>query len=123
MIIPDAVPMTPEQAAWLSGLVDGEGCLDTTRNSARLRIKMADHDVVLRAAALMPGSRVHIEPARQSHHKDCMVVQVHGDHAVSVMRSILPHLGTRRTAKATDIIVAHSNRQAVKATRHLRSAA
>ena len=121
MIIPDASPMTTEQAAWLAGLLDGEGCLDFSRNSPRLRVKMSDHDVVLRAADLMTA-RVHIEPARQAHHKPCMVAQVHGDAAVSVMRAILPYLGHRRTEKATEIIIAHSNRQAARATRHLKAA-
>lgn len=122
MNLPDALPLTTEQAAWLAGLLDGEGCFDLTHNSPRLRVKMSDHDVVLRAADLM-DARVHEEPPRQPHHKPCMVAQVHGDKAVSVMRAILPYLGHRRTAKATEIIIAHSNRQARRATRHLKAAA
>lgn len=123
MNLPDPTPLTETQSAWLAGLLDGEGCFDYTRNSPRLRVKMSDHDIVLRAAAMMPGSRVHAEPARLPHHKPCMVAQVHGDAAVAVMRAVLPYLGHRRTAKATDIILAHSNRQARRASRHLRSAA
>ncbi|WP_405061915.1 hypothetical protein OG474_09740 [Kribbella sp. NBC_01505] len=113
--------MTPEQAAWLAGLLDGEGCFDMTHSSPRLRVKMSDHDVIIRAATLM-NARVHAEPPRQPHHKPCLVAQIHGDSAVAVMRAVLPHLGARRTAKATEIILAHSNRQAVRATRHLKAA-
>lgn len=121
MNLPDALPLTTEQAAWLAGLLDGEGCFDLTRNSPRVRVKMSDHDVILRAADLM-NARVHVEPPRLSHHKPCMVAQVHGDTAVAVLRSILPYLGARRTEKATAIILAHSNRQARRATRHLKAA-
>lgn len=123
MIIPDALPMSDVQAAWVAGLLDGEGCLDFTRNSPRVRIKMSDPDIVIRFATLVPGARLHGEAPRQPHHKPCYVAQVHGDNAVALMRAALPYLGTRRTAKATEIILAHSNRQARRANRHLRSAA
>jgi hypothetical protein len=119
--LPDALPLTTEQAAWLAGLLDGEGCFDTSRGTPRVRVKMSDHDVILHAASLM-NARVHAEPPRQIHHKPCMVAQVHGDAAVAVMRSVLPYLGARRTAKATEIILAHSNRVARRATRHLKAA-
>jgi hypothetical protein len=122
VIIPDALDLTPEQSAWLAGLVDGEGCLDSPRGNPRLRIKMSDHDVVIRASTIMHGSKLHQETPRESHHKPCMVVQIHGEAAVAVMRAILPHLGARRTAKATEIILAHCNRQAVRAARHLKAA-
>lgn len=123
MNIPDALPLSETQSAWLAGLLDGEGCIDTTRNSPRLRCKMSDHDIILRAASLIPGARIHTEPPRQAHHKPCLVMQVHGDAAVGVMRAVLPYLGARRTAKATEIILAHSARQAKRATRHLKAAA
>ncbi|GAA0627456.1 hypothetical protein HPO96_37070 [Kribbella sandramycini] len=121
MNVPDARSLTSVQSAWLAGILDGEGCFDMTHSSPRLRVKMSDHDVVLRAAELM-NARVHIEPPRQQHHKPCMVAQVHGDDAVAVMRAVLPHLGARRTAKVTEIILAHSNRQARRASRHLKAA-
>ena len=122
MILPDARSLTSVQSAWLAGLLDGEGCFDNPRSNPRVRVKMSDHDVVLRAAELM-DAKVHVEPARQAHHKPCMVAQVHGDAAVAIMRAVLPHLGARRTEKATEIILAHSNRQARKASRHLKAAA
>lgn len=122
MNLPDALPLAREDAAWLAGLVDGEGCLDSPRGNARLRIKMSDLDVVIRAATLM-GASTYVETPRHDYYKTCMVAQITGDRAVSVMRAILPWLGSRRTAKATDLILAHTARQTRRATRHLKAAA
>jgi hypothetical protein len=122
MNLPNARALTSVQSAWLAGLLDGEGCFDAPRNNPRIRVKMSDHDIILRAAELMDAP-VYTEAARMPHHKPCMVTQVHGDKAVAIMRAVLPHLGARRTAKATEIILAHGNRQARRAARHLRSAA
>lgn len=121
MNLPEPLPMSEAQAAWLAGILDGEGCLDFTRNSPRVRVKMTDHDLIIRVATLIGGS-IHHEAPRQAHHKPCLVTQVHGDTAVAVLRSVLPFLSSRRTARATDLIVAHGDRQARKATRHLKAA-
>lgn len=122
MNLPEALPLSEIQAAWLAGILDGEGCLDFTRQSPRVRVKMTDHDLILRVATMLPGARIHHEAPRQPHHKPCLVVQVHGDAAVSALRSVLPYLSSRRTAKATEIILAHGNRAAKRATRHLKAA-
>jgi hypothetical protein len=94
--------VTPVEAAWLSALVDGEGCLDSPRGNPRVRIKMTDHDVVLRAALLMKA-RTHLELVEGR--KPALVAQVTGDKAVAVMEAVLPYLGSRRTAKATEILL------------------
>jgi hypothetical protein len=96
--------VTPEQAAWLAGLLDGEGCFDDPRSNARVRIKMSDLDVVLRAANLM-GARTHPEiiPGR----KPLLVAQITGQPAINVLYAVLPYLGARRTARATEIILRH----------------
>lgn len=122
MTIPSALPMTPEQAAWLAGLLDGEGCFDAQRNNPRIRVKMSDHDVILRAADLM-GATTHHEAARQPHHKPCMVAQITGDRAVAVMRTVLPWLSARRTAKVMELITMHEARASRQGRRHLKVAA
>lgn len=96
-----------EDAAWLAGLLDGEGCFDSPRGNARLRVKMADFDIVLRAADIM-GARTYPEivPGR----KPLLVAQITGDRAVAVMRAVLPWLSARRTTKATEIILGHGQR-------------
>lgn len=120
--IPAALPMTSEQSAWLAGLLDGEGCFDAPRKNPRIRVKMSDHDVILRAADLM-GATTHQETARFDHHKPLMVAQITGDRAVSVMRAVLPWLGARRSAKVLELITANAERQTRRGKRHLRAAA
>lgn len=99
--------MTPEQAAWLAGLLDGEGCFDAPRGNPRIRVKMSDLDVVLRAADLM-GARTHAEIVYGR--KPLLVAQITGAPAVNVLRAVLPHLGARRTQRATEIILGHQAR-------------
>lgn len=94
-------------AAWLAGLLDGEGCFDAPRGNPRVRVKMSDFDVILRAAALMEA-RTHREtvPGR----KPLLVAQITGEPAVRVLRAVLPFLGARRSARATEIIVSHQTK-------------
>ncbi len=96
--------MSEVQAAWLAGIIDGEGCLDAPRGNARIRIKMTDHDVVLRAAELLQA-RTYWELAPDR--KPLLVAQITGAPAVAALRAVLPYLGSRRTAKATDLILTH----------------
>lgn len=89
-------------AAWLAGLLDGEGCFDSPRGNPRVRVKMSDFDVVLRAAELMGASTyTELIPNR----KPLLVAQITGTPAAKVMRQILPFLGARRTARATEIVL------------------
>jgi hypothetical protein len=104
-------PIHREDAAWLSGLLDGEGCFDSPRGNPRVRVKMGDLDVVLRAADIMSAT-TYMEWSSNPRHKDMMVAQITGDRAVEVMRAVLPWLGSRRTAKATEIITAHAAKKA-----------
>lgn len=121
MNIVTAAPMSEVQAAWLAGLLDGEGCFDAPRDNPRIRVKMSDLDVVLRAADLM-AAKTYMETPRFEEYKPCMVAQITGDRAVAVMRAVLPYLGSRRSGKVTELILAHTARQAVLATRHLQAA-
>lgn len=113
--------MIREDAAWLAGLLDGEGCFDAPRSNPRVRLKMADTDVVLRAAALI-GATVHIETPGQPGHKPLMVAQLTGDRAVSVMLAVLPWLGARRTAKVTEIVTKHARQRPARVRRLLKVA-
>lgn len=100
--------MTPTDAAWLAGILEGEGCIDTNRGNPRIRVKMTDADIVLRAAHLM-GAKVYSDDwnARTHGHRPSWVAQITGAPALAVLDTVLPHLGTRRTARATEIILAH----------------
>lgn len=106
-----AAPIHREDAAWLAGLLDGEGCFDSPRGNPRVRVKMSDLDVVLRAADVM-GATTYNENSWREDYKPLMVAQTTGDNAVAVMRAILPWLGSRRSAKVTEIITAHTAKKA-----------
>lgn len=121
MNLPEALPIPREDAAWLAGILDGEGCFDAPRNNPRIRVKMSDLDVVLRVATVM-GASTYMERPRFEDYKPCLVAQITGDKAVAVMRAVLPWLGSRRTAKATELILDHTARQAAKPVRLLKVA-
>ena len=100
--------MDRADAAWLAGLLDGEGCFDAPRSNPRIRVKMSDHDVVLRAANLMGASTYYENiPGRKS----LLVAQITGARAVEVMREILPQLGSRRSQKVSDLILTYLHRR------------
>lgn len=115
-----------EDAAWLAGLFDGEACFDSPNGNPRIRLKMSDLDVVLRAAGLM-DARTHREAVHSTEdfpRKPLLVAQLTGDRAVHVMREVLPWLGARRSARVTDIILAHQAKTKAKpAPRPLAAAA
>jgi transposase len=50
---PSAV--TDTDIAWLAGLVEGEGNISVNGRSLTIRIRMTDHDIILRAAELLGG--------------------------------------------------------------------
>lgn len=97
-----------EDAAWLAGLLDGEGCFDSPRGRPRVRVVMSDFDVVLRAADLMSGTTSTQERPER---KPMMCAQVSGEHAIEIMRAVLPWLGSRRSAKVTEIVTEHAARK------------
>lgn len=110
-----APAMHREDAAWLAGLLDGEGCFDAPRGNPRIRVKMGDLDVVMRAADLMNTSvytevdhrRTVLGEPRSAMH----VAQVTGEPALAVMRAVLPWMGARRSMKITEITAAHAARK------------
>jgi len=101
-----------EDAAYLAGLLDGEGCFDSPRGNPRLRVKMGDLDVVMRAADLM-GTSVTTEidkriDADGKPYSPMFVAALTGEPALDVMRSVLPWLGARRSFKVAEITAAHA---------------
>lgn len=102
-----ALVLDRSDAAYLGGLLDGEGCFDAPRGNPRVRVAMTDLDVVLRAADLM-GAKTHIGVDKRDGHADTLVAQITGDRAIEVMRAVLPWMGSRRSAKIAEITLAHA---------------
>ncbi len=100
--------MKPEDAAWLAGLLEGEGCFqasDTRSIAIQIHLNMTDEDVIRRAADLMGGNvnpRYGGEPRYGK--KVCWNTTVSGDKAVPVLLAIRPYMGERRSAKITQLL-------------------
>lgn len=97
-----------DDVLWLAGLLEGEGSFDLHRGRyPRVRVAMTDRDVVGRAATLMGcGVRLSIRPAP---YRAMWHAEVSGARAVEVMRSILPHMGARRSGRIAQVL-GHSGR-------------
>lgn len=88
---------------WLAGLLEGEGAFDLHRGRyPRIRLGMTDRDIVGRAATLLGGKvRLSLKPRPN---KATWHVEVSGAKAVEIMTAILPHMGSRRSAKIAEIL-------------------
>lgn len=99
--------MTPEQTAWLAGLLEGEGCF-SMGSGAQVILSMTDEDIVRRAADLMGESRVSVIEPRTTRHKPLWKTVAYGAEAERIMRAIRPLLGARRAAKVDEILAARA---------------
>lgn len=95
--------MNRDDTIWLAGLLEGEGCFDLHRSRyPRIRLGMKDRDVVGRAATLM-GSRVRVT-LKPAPHAAMWHTEISGAAAVSLLWTLLPHMGARRSAKIAEIL-------------------
>ncbi len=105
--------MTDLEIAWFAGLLEGEGWfrayLSSQHPSWRPRLlvglKMNDRDVVERAAALVGGkTKIRTERPREIKWSDSYRIEWNGKDAEHVMRTILPYMGQRRSAKIRECL-------------------
>jgi hypothetical protein len=89
--------------AWLAGLLDGEGSFIYHHGTPQCALKMADKDVVERAATIMGGT----VRERKSHKGTGPLweIVVYGDDARRMMRAVRPWMGKRR-AERIDALLA-----------------
>ena len=115
--------MNKEETAWLAGLLEGEGCFisyKTGKNknpSIRIKVKMTDKDVIEKANKIMPQSTwtskgrkvytIHIRGYKTQYEASRT-----GAVALEIMQAILPHMGTRRSAKIEQLIKLYSREHA-----------
>lgn len=97
--------MNEVDAAWVAGLLEGEGTFLTQPNghSPRIACQMTDLDVLERLLYLCGGT-LHEVTKRQKHWKDCWIWRISGDPAAEVMLSIRDFLGSRRRAKVEEVL-------------------
>ena len=104
-----------EDLAWLAGLVEGEGTFTTRvesprnnpygRTSIAMRVAMTDEDVVRRAHAVAQVGRVY-GPYKKAggRYKDYWVWSCAQRDTVAMVAALWPWLGTRRRARATELL-------------------
>ncbi len=95
--------MEAVEAAWLAGLLEGEGCFSRgVRSGPKVQLQMTDRDVVARAAALIGGNGKISAYDRSPNRKVIYRVNVQGEAAIRVMMAVYPLMGERRRAKIRD---------------------
>lgn len=94
--------VTDIDIAWLAGLVEGEGNISLNGRSITIRIKMADRDVIVRAADLLGGRVLPTKtpPGRRS----MWLIQVKGETAAAWAMTLYTWLGIRRRKQVRDAL-------------------
>lgn len=108
------LPTTPAWTdEWLAGLLEGEGTFGIARNTTthdntyeypRVIVKMADRDVIERAAVLMGSVAIYTRLSDNPDHSTQYITKVHGDKALDVMKRVRPYMGTRRGARIDELL-------------------
>lgn len=100
MALPDVNALDVQ---WIVGYLEGEGCFFFTgyhKTCPIIQVAATDQDVVEKAASLMGVPLAKIKTEKRAHknprHKDVYKFYVGSDLAVFWMRTILPHMGSRR---------------------------
>lgn len=98
--------MTPEQIAWVAGIVEGEGCFTMRRWSAVLSVIMTDFDVVRRLRHVTKLGRLYGPyPRKEKNYKPSLRWSVGNRVELrEVTRLLLPWLGARRAAAARQVL-------------------
>lgn len=100
-------PLIDTEIAWLAGIIEGEGCLDLKYKNGRatyprIRVAMTDEDVIQQVAKLFNRS-VHKKVHRLGK-KDLFCTEIAGRDAVEILQQVKIYFGSRRLAKANELI-------------------
>jgi len=97
-------------AAWLTGLLEGEGTFSLNRQSAEiaypvLKVEMCDEGIVARVARLIGAPNVWRREAQKEGWNPTYIAAITGPRAATWMRQLRDSMGTRRRA-AIDVALA-----------------
>lgn len=99
--------MTETEAAYVAGLLEGEGCFDFNAGDPRyprIRCETTDRDVADKLVELV-GGRISLSKRRQAHHKQAYMWFLNGrDNVEPVLVAIRPWMSQRRTAKIDELL-------------------
>lgn len=103
---------TPENIAWVAGIIEGEGSFHYTEKTARrLRIRMTDKDVLDKIKSILKIGTLH-GPYKKKNpkHKDAWEFSVcRRKELIEICNAILPWMCKRRTSKIRYILEEHKN--------------
>ena len=90
---------------WLAGLAEGECWFGSRKDTGlpRLSLESVDRDICGRAATLL-GGKVRARMQRNDRCQPTFVTEVSGTKAVDAMQMLLPHMGSRRSARIMQIL-------------------
>lgn len=103
--------MNEIDAAWLAGILEGEGCFDVwkatdhAKKYARIRIEMTDEDVIQRVKAIVGGGGGvrRVEPRKSTHQVTFQYQVVKQPEVAAVLDAIHPWMSTRRAARIVEL--------------------
>lgn len=99
--------MTPEEIAWVSGILEGEGSFGVYRKQCIVQLNMTDEDIVTRVCDIFGVGTVKEYNHTQPNRKDFWKWRIgHAHDVLFVLKTILPWLGRRRSARAREVIKA-----------------
>lgn len=112
--------MSPEEVAWVAGLLEGEGCFFITWSQTRvgeyprmqLRCCMTDEDIVRKLYSMVGGKvsgpiqKKKVSADGQLPKLQWLWVMGRRNGAEDLMKRIRPYMGTRRGAKIDEILAA-----------------
>lgn len=111
--------MSDIDAAWLAGLLEGEGYFQITKprhhhpSQVVIRLSMTDRDVVEKAAKLLNNVPIN-EKAKTTERKTIYAISLSKrDEVEKILHQILPFMGDRRSQKINECLEVISERRKV----------
>ena len=111
--------MTDIEAAWLAGLLEGEGYFQITKprhhhpTQIVIRLSMTDKDVVEKAAKLLNNVPIN-EKSKTTERKTIYAISLtKRDEVEKVLLQILPYMGSRRTQRINECLKVIQERRLV----------
>lgn len=98
--------MKKEDLIWLAGWLEGEGCFcfHKSNGSTTVEAGSTDLDIIRKVARLVDGRIENCTSYRKSNRKPFYRVRIFGTKSEKLMRSVLPFMGERRTAKILELL-------------------
>lgn len=107
--IEGAEGISPVDAAWLAGYLEGEGCFSfgNSGKTPNIVAVSTDSDVIDKVAAITDAGSVTRKRSKQPNWKPQSVWRVNRVADVErVLRCILPYMGARRAARIRELLAA-----------------